>query len=79
MKTSRVYKWLMCLVLVVPLDAGSYYVMTRRMADANLSMRSRYPYMLALIGGTRMPVRSMPVLRATRPFGRSAYGDWARL
>jgi glycosyltransferase involved in cell wall biosynthesis len=79
MKTSRVFKWLMCLVLGVPRDAGSYVVMTRRMADAILAMRSRFPYMLALIGGTRLPVRSMPVLRATRPFGRSAYGDWARL
>jgi hypothetical protein len=49
------------------------------MADTILAMRSRFPYMLALIGGTRLPVRSIPVLRAARPSGQSAYGDWARL
>jgi glycosyltransferase involved in cell wall biosynthesis len=79
MATSVVFKRLLHLIAGVPPDAGSFVAMTRTMADAVLRLRARHPYMLALIGATGLPVVSIPVPRASRPSGRSAYSEWARL
>jgi hypothetical protein len=37
------------------------------------------PYLPALLASTGLPVRSIPVARDTRPAGKSAYSEWARL
>jgi glycosyltransferase involved in cell wall biosynthesis len=79
MLTSRVFKTVMHLVSGVPPDAGSYVAMTRKMADAILRIRTRSPYMLALIGGTALPVRSVALPREIRPSGTSAYSEWGRI
>ena len=79
MLTSRLFKLLLAWLLHVPADAGSFVVMTRRMADRIKSYNGEHPYMLALIGGTRLPVTSIPVQRQTRPLGRSAYSTLGRI
>jgi len=79
MLTSRVFKNLMRLVSGVPSDAGSYVVMTRKMADSVLGIQARSPYMLALIGATGLPVRSVALSRSQRPSGVSAYSTWGRI
>ncbi len=79
MATSYLFKRLLHLVAHVPPDAGSYVVFTRAMADAILRFPVPHPYMLALIGATRLPVLSLPIPRAPRPVGRSAYSEFTRL
>jgi glycosyltransferase involved in cell wall biosynthesis len=80
MWTSRLFRHLMRVAMGVPGDAGSFVVMTRRLAAAILALPpTRRPYLQALIGATGLPVRSIPVVRAARPHGRSAYSEWARL
>jgi glycosyltransferase involved in cell wall biosynthesis len=79
MWTSRIFKGLVSWMLKVPADAGSYVAMSRRMASAVLASAGPEPYMLASIGGTGLPVRSIPVRRANRPEGQSAYSEWSRL
>lgn len=79
MWTARLFKGLMHRLLHVPGDAGSFVVMSRRMADTVLAMVSVEPYMLALIGGTGLPVCSIPIRRVNRPEGRSAYTEWSRI
>jgi len=76
---SRVFKRIIHWVAGVPADAGSFVAMSRRMVSAVLALSARRPYMLALIGATGLPVQSIPVPRATRPEGRSAYSEWSRL
>ena len=79
MASSAVFKRLVHLIAGVPPDAGSFVAITRTMADAVLRLRVRHPYMLALIGATGLPVLSIPIPRSSRPSGRSAYSEWARL
>ena len=79
MATSYLFKHLLHLIAHVPPDAGSYVVFTRTMADAILRCPVPHPYMLALIGATGLPVLSLPIPRAPRPAGRSAYSPWTRL
>ena len=79
MATSYLFKRLLHLIAHVPPDAGSYVVMTRAMANSVLRFQVPNPYMLALIGATRLPVTSIPVPRASRPNGHSAYSEWTRL
>lgn len=79
MIASRIFKTLMHWVVGVPADAGSFVAMSRRMVSAVLALPDRRPYMLALVGATGLPVRSIPVPRAIRGDGRSAYSEWSRL
>jgi polyisoprenyl-phosphate glycosyltransferase len=79
MLTSRMFKLLLARMLRVPADAGSFVVMTRRMVDAIRRYRGGNPYLLALVGGSRLPVESIPVPRGTRPVGRSSYSTLRRL
>lgn len=79
MLTSRVFKSLLARLLHVPSDAGSYVVMTRRMADRIICYRGEHPYLLALVGGAGLAVTSIPVQRQARPQGRSAYSALGRI
>lgn len=77
--TSRVFKWLVHRLTGVPRDAGSYVVMTRRMVDAVSRLDARRPYLVGMIGATRLPTASVPVERLPRRAGESAYNGRTRL
>lgn len=79
MWTSRVFKRLMGWLVGVPSDAGSFVAMSRTMATAVLALPAARPHMVVLIGATGLPVRSIPVPRAPRRAGESAYSEWSRL
>jgi len=79
MWTSRVFKRLIAWLVGVPSDAGSFVAVSRTMADAVLALPAARPHMLVLIGATGLPVRSIPVPRAPRRAGESAYSEWSRL
>ena len=77
--TSRLFKLALHLVAGVPRDAGIYMVMTRQMVDRLLAFPESRPFLLALMGCTGLPLSSIPVERAKRPIGTSAYTFWQRV
>lgn len=79
MATSRLFKGLLASLLQVPRDAGSFVAMTRRTADAIKGYDGPHPYLLALVGATRLPIMSIPVPRSRRPVGHSSYTAFGRL
>lgn len=77
--TSRVFKRALHLLCGVPVDAGLYVAMNRQMLERVLALDNPRPHLVAMIGCSGLPVASIPVRRAERPAGRSAYTSWGRL
>jgi SAM-dependent methyltransferase len=75
--TGRAYRRLLRLVAGTPVDAGAYVALSRRMVARLLEMRKltpgRAPGLVAMIGCTGLKTVSLPVERARRTVGRSAY------
>jgi glycosyltransferase involved in cell wall biosynthesis len=76
--TSRVFKRMIAWTCGVPKDGGSFVAMSRAVAVRLLQMKTRRPYLLAMIGLTGYPTRSLPVERIERPRGTSAYTERMR-
>lgn len=77
--TSRVFKRILHWLARVPPDAGMFLVMDRRMVTRLLELARTGPFVVAMIGRTDLPLDSIPVRRAGRTAGRSAYTGWRRL
>jgi glycosyltransferase involved in cell wall biosynthesis len=77
--TSRAFKTLLHVLCGVPRDAGMYVVMSRAMVERVLAREDRRPFVVAAIGAAGLPLSSIPVERAARATGRSAYSSWMRL
>jgi SAM-dependent methyltransferase len=75
--TGRACRRLLHLVVGTPPDAGAYVVLSRQMVSRLLEMRKlmpgRPPALVAMIGCTSLKTASLPVERARRPVGSSAY------
>ena len=80
--TGRAYRRLLHLVSGTPVDAGAYVALSRRMVARLLEMRelapARPPALVAMIGCTGLQTVSLPVERARRPVGSSAYSTARR-
>ncbi len=77
--TSRMFKALQHLLSGVPADAGMFVALSRPMAERLLAMSGAEPSMVAMMGCTGLPLASIPVTRAARPGGASAYSFWGRV
>lgn len=77
--TSRLFKRVLHSMLRVPTDAGAFVAMSGRMKECILAMPSRGAHLVAMIGASGLQMTSVPVERARRPGGRSAYTAWGRL
>ncbi len=77
--TSNLYRWVLRRLTGLPADAGIFVAIDARMRATLLGMGGPYPSIVAMIGCTGLPLASLPVTRATRPAGRSAYNSWGRL
>jgi glycosyltransferase involved in cell wall biosynthesis len=77
--TSRIFKTLLHLLCGAPKDAGAFVLMDRRMIDGVLAMDASSPFLVAMIACSGLPMRSIPVERAERPDGQSAYVGGMRL
>jgi glycosyltransferase involved in cell wall biosynthesis len=77
--TSRLYKRLQGLLAGVPPDASTFVALSRPLVDRLLGMGGPRPSLVAMIGCGGLPVTSVPVDRAPRRDGRSAYSHAARL
>lgn len=75
--TGKAYRRLLHLVAGTEIDAGAYVALSRRMVARLLEMHSltsgRAPALVAMIGCTGLETVSLPVTRARRPEGSSAY------
>jgi len=77
--SSFVFKVLLHLLAGVPADAGMFVVFDRRVAERLLAYRPRWPFVVAMIGSTGLPMISIPIRRDRRASGGSAYTSWDRL
>jgi len=78
--TSRAYKHTLAALTGVPSDAGLFVALERPVVEELLRMDGpRRPSVVAMIGCTGAPTRSIPVERAPRASGESSYGAWGRL
>ena len=77
--TSKIFKGLLHRICHVPKDAGMFVAMSRKMVDAVLKIEMRAPFVVAMIGLTRLPTHSIPIVRQRREGGKSAYTTWMRL
>lgn len=77
--TSRAFKRLLAQLANVPPDAGLFVALRRPIVDELLRLDGRAPSVVAMIGSTQARSAALPVVRAPRPSGRSAYSTWARL
>lgn len=77
--TSRLFKMLLARVAGVPADAGIFVAISRPMRDALLGQTGRHTSVVAMIGLSGLRHASVPVTRARRARGRSAYRGTARL
>ena len=77
--TSKVFKTLLHAICKVPVDAGMFVVMSRKMVNAVLKIQMPSPFVVAMIGLTQLPVCSIPCLRKKRFNGKSSYSSWMRL
>jgi glycosyltransferase involved in cell wall biosynthesis len=77
--TSRLYKRIMHAMVGVPADAGVFCVISQRLARKLVDMNDGRPSLVAMIGCARPSMTSVPVARAQRPSGQSAYDTRRRL
>lgn len=71
--TSRLFKSVLHVLSGLPRDAGMYVAMNREMIRRLLGRREQNPFVVAMIGATRLPVTSIPIERCRRPSGESSY------
>jgi glycosyltransferase involved in cell wall biosynthesis len=76
--TSRLFKRALHLLCGVPADAGIFVAMNRQLVRMLVSFHAPRPYLVGMIGCTGLPVSSVPVERAPRADGPSAYTSWMR-
>jgi len=77
--TAKIFKLFLHFTCGVPADAGLFVAMTRELGDRLLHFDGSHPFLVGMIGMTKMPMASIPVTRAARGRGRSAYSAWNRL
>lgn len=75
--TGRAHRAVMGRLTGLPPDAGAFLAVDRRAREAVLRLQG--PSLVAAIGAARLPVASVPVERAEREEGRSAWTTRARL
>ena len=75
--TGRLHRAVVARLTGLPPDAGAFLALDARARDAVLRLSG--PSLVAAIGAARLPVASVPVERAAREEGRSAWTARARL
>ena len=76
MVTGRLHRAAMAAITGLPADAGAFLAMDRPSRDRLLALDP--PGIVAGVGAARIPCASLPVTRAARTSGRSAWSPAAR-
>jgi glycosyltransferase involved in cell wall biosynthesis len=77
--TSRLFKRAVAFTCNAPVDAGMFVALNRTAVDSLLAMDGPPPHLPAMIGRAGLRVTSVPVDRAPREQGHSAYTSRRRL
>jgi polyisoprenyl-phosphate glycosyltransferase len=77
--TSRIFKSLIHRLCGVPKDAGMFIAMHQTLIDQLLMLPGLRPSLPAMIGCVGLPLISIPIERAKRQSGKSAYNFQLRL
>jgi glycosyltransferase involved in cell wall biosynthesis len=77
--TSRIFKRIIHGLCGVPKDAGMFIAIHRALIDQLLTIPGRRHSLPAMIGCVGLPMISIPIARARRPSGKSAYNFQLRL
>ena len=77
--TSRVFKTVLRCIVDVPVDVGTFFVVTREVAEAMCQSLARWPQVVVLAHHCSRASCTVSVMRATRPTGASAYSSLARV
>jgi glycosyltransferase involved in cell wall biosynthesis len=75
--TGRAHRALMAWLTGLPADAGAFVALDAQAREAVLRLQG--PSLVAAVGAARLPASSVPVERASRETGRSAWTTRARL
>jgi undecaprenyl-phosphate 4-deoxy-4-formamido-L-arabinose transferase len=75
--TGRLHRRVLGRIGGLPPDAGAFVALGPVAREAVVALRS--PSIVAAVGASGVPVASVPVVRSTRPSGRSAWTAPARL
>jgi len=76
--TSRIYKFMLSLILGLPKDAGLFVAIHSEVVQSLLNLYAPHPFIVAMIGCLGLPMTSIPVARLPRQIGQSAYSSWMR-
>ncbi len=79
LRSSHAFKWLLARLLHLPEDAGMFMALDRRTRGLLLEMHGPPPFLVAMVGCLDPPLASVPIERAPRARGRSAYSSVGRL
>ena len=77
--TSRLFKTVLRWVSGVPADVGTFFVVSREVADAMRTVAVRSPQVVILAHHCSRECHTIAVTRATRAAGRSTYSSLARV
>jgi hypothetical protein len=77
--TSRLFKTVLCWISGVPVDVGTFFVVSGEIAAAMCMVRVRPPQVVVLAYHTSRECHTLAVTRATRASGTSAYSSLARV
>ena len=75
--TGRLHRFVVARLTGLPSDAGAFVALGARARAAVLS--GHPPSVVVAVGAARLPVASLPVVRRSRPSGRSAWSSRARV
>ena len=79
MISSRLFKWLVNKMVDLPRGTGCFLIMNRIMLADVLSFETNRFYLPGLIAKTNHPIGTIPLQRAKRTCGKSAYDSSMRL
>ena len=73
LRTSHLFKRVNRLLCGVPVDAGLFVLLRRPLVERLLELSGPPPHVVSMIGLSGLRMHSIPVERAKRPLGSSAY------
>jgi glycosyltransferase involved in cell wall biosynthesis len=79
MFSGKLYRLLLHLMTGLPRGAGAFVAMRREVVDRLLRLEGPEPFIVPMIWCTGLPTSSVPVERAVREGGTSAWSEWRRL
>ena len=79
MFSARLYRGFLHMMSDIPRDAGAFVILHREVVEKLVALKGPEPSIVSMIWCTGFPLISVPVSRAPRATGESAYSGLKRL